>query len=179
MKAIIRQGKGWRRIGAANFAAFILLSVLGCNPAKQSVQPLEPGPQTACTLDGMLLHDFPGPKGQIHYADGETDFFCDTLEMFSIYLKPEEQRRTTAIFTQDMGQADWKAPRGHWMDARQAYYVLGSDMTGSMGPTLASFARLNDAQDFSKKHGGKVLRFDQITPEMVTLNGGVVHDERM
>ena len=108
-----------------------------------------------------------------------TDFFCDTVEMISIYLRPEQQKRAIALFTQDMGQADWKEPRGHWIDATSALYVHGSNRYGSMGPTLASFAREEDAQVFAKQYGGKVLRFGEITVDMVALDGGVMRDERM
>ncbi|HUW27767.1 MAG TPA: nitrous oxide reductase accessory protein NosL [Sulfuriferula sp.] len=167
------------RAAKIGLSALVVLSAVACHKADQPIQAIEPTAQTACALDGMLLLDFPGPKAQIHYADGETDFFCDTMEMFSLYLKPEQQRRVKAIFTQDMGKANWQAPRGQWIDARKAYFVIGSDMSGSMGPTLASFARMEDARAFSKTHGGKVLRFDQVTPEMTTLAGGVIHDERM
>ena len=48
-----------------------------------------------------------------------------------------------------------------------------------MGPTLASFALQQDAEKFAQEFGGKVLHFDQVTPEMVDLTGGVVHDEHM
>jgi len=133
-----------------------------------------------CTLDGMLLNDFPGPKAQIHYAgQAQPDLFCDTVEMFSLYLKPEQQKRITALFVQDMGAADWQAPRGHWIDAKTALYVEGSKKHGSMGPTLASFAKHADAEAFAKQHGGKVLRFDEVTPAMVVLDGGANHDKRM
>ena len=108
-----------------------------------------------------------------------TDFFCDTVEMISIYLRPEQQKRAIALFTQDMGQADWKEPRGHWIDATSALYVHGSNRYGSMGPTLASFAREEDAQVFAKQYGGKVLPFGEITLDMVALDGGVMRDERM
>jgi copper chaperone NosL len=50
---------------------------------------------------------------------------------------------------------------------------------GSMGPTLASFARIEDAQAFVKQYGGKVLRFDEVTVDMVALDGGAQHNERM
>ena len=156
----------------------LLVGVSGCN------QNSKPGPQeltqeTACALDGMLLLDYPGPKAQIHYDQDEPEFFCDTVEMFSIYLKPEQQRRVVAIYTQDMGKADWRRPQGHWIDARTAFYVQGSSQTGAMGPTLASFARKEDAQAFAKQYGGTVLRFDQVTPDSVILDGGVLRDERM
>jgi copper chaperone NosL len=135
---------------------------------------------TSCSLDGMLLADYPGPKAQIHYADRpEPDFFCDTVEMFGIYLKPEQVRPVKALYVQDMGKADWEQPRGAWIDARSAWYVLGSSRHGSMGPTIASFAQEADAQKFAGTHGGKVLPFDAITPDMAVLDGGALHDSKM
>lgn len=153
--------------------------LVSCSKAPVTVTPQEITAGTSCSLDGMTLNDFPGPKGQIHYATGKPDFFCDTVEMFSIYLQPEQKKRITGIFTQDMGKADWDKPQGNWIDARQAYYVAGSKKTGSMGTTLAAFAREQDAKDFALKFGGKVLRFEQVTPEMADLTGGVVHEKDM
>ena len=60
--------------------------------------------------------------------------------MFSALLKPEQVRSVTGVFVQDMGQADWDKPRGHWFDAKAGFYVVGSKRRGSMGPTIASFA---------------------------------------
>jgi len=157
----------------------VALLVGGCGEERRIAQPQEITRDTACSLDGMILADYPGPKGQIHYDKGEPDFFCDTRELMSIYLRPEQKRRVVGIFTQDMGKAEWKNPQGQWIDARTAYFVLGSRMKGSMGPTLATFLRAEDAQSFVKANGGRVLRFDEITPEMVRLDGGVLKDERM
>jgi copper chaperone NosL len=134
---------------------------------------------TLCSLDGMTLMDYPGPKAQIQYADGTTEFFCDTVEMFSIALRPEQQKRIRAIYTQDMAKADWREPKGQWIAARGAFYVRGSSQRGSMGPTLAAFAARADAEDFARKYGGSVLAFGEVTIDMVDLHGGAVHDGRM
>lgn len=155
-----------------------LLALAGCGEdIKPDPQEITPG--TFCALDGMLLLDYPGPKAQLHYDQGPPDFFCDTMEMFATYLEPEQKKRIVAIYTQDMGKADWTKPQGHWIDARTAFYVTGSRRAGSMGPTLGSFAREEDARAFVKQYGGQVLRFDQVTPESVVLDGGVLQDERM
>lgn len=132
---------------------------------------------TADAVDGMLLLDYPGPKGQILYADGKPDFFCDTVGMFSMVLKPEQQRQVRAVFVQDMAQEDWAKPVGHWIDAKAAFYVAGSKARGAMGATLASFAREEDARAFAAKQGGQVLRFGQVTPDMVETDGGVIKDK--
>ncbi|HRP75719.1 MAG TPA: nitrous oxide reductase accessory protein NosL [Rhodocyclaceae bacterium] len=135
---------------------------------------------TSCALDGMLLADYPGPKAQIHYAGrAEPDFFCDTVEMFHIHLNPEIVQPVRGIFVQDMGKTDWDEPRGHWIDARSAWYVHGSSRRGSMGPTIASFGNEADAAKFVEEFGGKLVRFSDITADMVILDGGALHDSRM
>ncbi|MFZ5509499.1 MAG: nitrous oxide reductase accessory protein NosL [Pseudomonadota bacterium] len=146
---------------------------------KTSLAPLEITRDTVCSLDGMILADYPGPKAQIHYDQGPPDFFCDTMELFSIYLRPEQQKRVRALYVQDMGKADWNNPQDHWIDARNAFFVHGASKRGSMGPTLASFAREEDAKAFAAQYGGKVLRFTEVTPDMVSLDGGALHDQRM
>lgn len=154
-------------------------TLTACNKPTVPVVAQEITAGTSCSLDGMTLADFPGPKAQIQYATGSPDYFCDTMEMFSIYLHPEQKKRVAGIFTQDMGKAEWEKPQSNWIDAKQAFYVLGSKKTGSMGPTLASFALQQDAENFAKEFGGKVLPFNKVTPDMVDLTGGVVHDEHM
>jgi copper chaperone NosL len=157
----------------------LAIGLSACQKPAQSLQPIEPTRSTASAVDGMLLLDYPGPKGQIHYGDGEVAFFSDTVEMTATALKPESQRKILAIYTQDMAKTDWDKPHGHWIDARSAFFVAGSRKTGSMGPTLASFASRADADGFARQNGGKVFTFQQLTPDMVQLDGGVVHDEKM
>ncbi|HJV59451.1 MAG TPA: nitrous oxide reductase accessory protein NosL [Albitalea sp.] len=167
-----------RRLVLAGVLAAAALA--GCNAAQPgTLKPVEITRDTPCSLDGMTLADYPGPKAQIVYEQGAPDFFCDTIEMFSIVLRPEQKRRIGAVFVQDMRQAAWDDPRGHWIDARSAFYVAGSKRQGSMGATLASFAGEADAKAFAAKEGGKVYRFEQITPDMVVLDGGVLKDHQM
>ncbi|MCB1908731.1 MAG: nitrous oxide reductase accessory protein NosL [Rhodocyclaceae bacterium] len=153
----------------------------GCSeqpPSAPVAHAIEPG--TACALDGMLLAHFPGPKAQIHFKGDELpEFFCDTVEMFSVVLNPEQARMVTAILVQDMGAADWESPRGHWIDARSAFYVVGSSKLGSMGPTIGAFAADPKAAEFAQHYGGRVLRFGEVSPEMVVLDGGVMRDQKM
>lgn len=161
-------------------ALLATLLLAGCEQsAVTTAQPVELQPGTACSLDGMLLLDYPGPKAQIHYASGETEFFCDTMEMFSMLLAPEQQRKVVAVYTQDMGRAEWSKPTGNWIDAHKAFYVKDSKLMGSMGPTFAAFADQAAAAAFVKEHGGQIVRFDEITPEMADLRGGAHHDHNM
>lgn len=169
--------------GCAGFAGLTALALSGCSPSPGSTSgdgPLALASHTSCSLDGMLLSDFPGPKGQVHYVlDRQVDWFCDTVELLSALLAPEQVRAVKGAWVQDMAQAVWEQPQGHWIDARQAWYVLGSQRMGSMGPTAATFSTEGDAKAFSQAHGGQVQAFADIKSAMVDLTGGALHDTRM
>lgn len=171
MKTSSRRAARW-------VALAIAAAAVGACTNPPATAPVEITRDTTCSLDGMTLMDYPGPKAQIQYAQGEPDFFCDTIEMFSTVLRPEQQKPVRAIYVQDMGQADWNTPVGHWIDAKTAFYVAGSKRRGSMGPTIVSFAREDDARALVAKEGGKVLRFEQVTPDMAVLDGGVIKDHK-
>jgi len=152
--------------------ALATLLLAGCGESQTqnegAVTPVEITRSTASIIDGMLLADYPGPKGQIHYSgQSEPEFFCNTKDMMYVHLVPEQLRKVRAMFVQDMGQADWDEPQGHWIDAHAAYYVVGSTRRGSMGTTLGTFALEADAHAFAEEYGGKVLRFDEITVDSV------------
>jgi copper chaperone NosL len=163
--------------------AAVLAWLAGCGRAERdsaAVVPAQIDAASTCDLDGMLLADYPGPKAQVHYAGVAAPvFFCDTVELFSALLRPEQVRTVRAAFVQDMGQADWDKPVGHWFDARTGWYVVGSKRHGSMGPTFASFVAEADARKFSGQYGGKVLRYAEVTPAMADLSGGALHDTKM
>ncbi|CBL47336.1 Predicted lipoprotein involved in nitrous oxide reduction [gamma proteobacterium HdN1] len=129
----------------------------------------------------MVLSEYPGPKAQLHYVDeiGQPLFFCDTTELFNVVLKPEQQRKVKAIYVQDMAQTDWDEPHGAWIDAKTAFYVVGSSRHGSMGPTIGSFSSKEAAEKFAAEFGGHVHPFSEITEDMSQLDGGALHDQMM
>ncbi|MBP6809848.1 MAG: nitrous oxide reductase accessory protein NosL, partial [Chromatiaceae bacterium] len=51
--------------------------------------------------------------------------------------------------------------------ARDAWFVIGSDVLGPMGHELVPLASEADAQEFLRDHAGqRILRFDDVTPEL-------------
>jgi copper chaperone NosL len=159
---------------AAGFAAALLTALLLAACSAPPSPPQAIGPGTLCVLDGMALAEFPGPKGQIVYDHGEPDYFCNTTELLAAYLDPAQQRRVVGVYTQDMGATDWTRPDGNWIDARGAFYVVGSRREGSMGPTLASLGTQAGARDFAARYGGRVLAFRDVTPAVVAEAGMAV-----
>ena len=128
----------------ALLAATLLLGA--CGEAARPAPPREIASDTVCVLDGMRLADFPGPKAQIHYAQGDPDFFCDTKEMFAIVLRPEQQRQIVAIYTQDMAKADWTRPESNWIDARAACKRAASCGSNPRRTTTGSLGNGSDSQ---------------------------------
>ena len=147
------------------FTATTLLAACGQSSGPATVAPHEITRDTSCSLDGMLLADYPGPKAQIFYAgQAEPDFFCDTVEMFHVYLTPEQVRDVRGIFVQDMGKAAL-GRTARPLDRREdpPTTSTAASAKGSMGPTIASFALEQDAAKFVAEYGGKVYRFADIT----------------
>lgn len=101
------------------------------------------------------------------------------VEMLQDIAAPEQVRAVKGAWVQDMAQADWELPRGHWTDARSVFYVrLGSPPTAH-GPHAGELRAQADAERFAAQHGGIVLRYADVTPEMVDLSGGAKVDQRM
>ncbi len=66
-----------------------------------------------------------------------------------------------------MGRAQWDHPHGHWIDADKAVYVYGGDITGPMGEALVPFSDVKEAEAYKVKHGGRLVKFNEITMEML------------
>jgi len=115
----------------------------------------------------MIIVDFPGAKGQIHYKKGKYDTFCSTLDMFLFYLQPDRPKDIAAIYVNDMGKADMEQPSGHWIDAVEAFYVYGGDIMGPMGEAIVPFSGLAEAEAHIKQHGGSIVKFNDVTMDML------------
>ena len=161
------------KLKRAGLALAAMLMLAACGQAVMAVAAQEPAADTACALDGMVLKDFPGSKAQIQYAQGKPDYYCDLMELFAVLLAPENKRQVAGVFVQDIGKTDWANPRGHWIAAKDALYVVGSKKQGSMGPTFGAFSNAQDAAAFVQKEGGKVLPFNQITAAMLDTRGAM------
>lgn len=153
----------------------LCLFLSACNQAAPKVTPIEPTAETASVIDGMLLDQYPGPKAQIHYAEGQPEFFSDLPELFTILLVPEQKRPVVAVFVQNMAKTSWEHPVGNWIDAKTAIYVAGSRKMGSMGATLGSFPNTADAEKFIQKEGGEILHYDQVTPKKLKHYSNAMH----
>ncbi|WP_196140993.1 nitrous oxide reductase accessory protein NosL [Aliikangiella sp. G2MR2-5] len=147
-----------------------LLSACGQSdktPAK--LDPVAFEKSDECHVCGMVISRFEGPKGQaFDKRSKQAKKFCSTKELIFWYLQPENQHNVIEMYVHDMAKTPWNSPDDeHLISARDAFYVLGSDLKGSMGGTLATFISVNDAAKFSKEHGGEVVTFNGLTLEVL------------
>ena len=158
--------------------SLVLIAVASCSEQSQQQQIIHQAvaieSADECHLCGMLITNFSGPKGQlfrkgITEADGNAvKKFCSTRDMFSFYLDPENKRNVTTILVHDMSKAPWDAPKDEFfIDARQAWFVVGSSKTGAMGKTLASFSAKDDADAFATEFGGRVIDFEHVNYDVL------------
>ena len=158
----------------------LLLSLLlvGCDkPVAAGVGdgPVAFHPADECHVCGMVISEFPGPKGQV-VEQGAAKKFCSTAEMLGWWLQPENHHAQSKLYVHDMGRSHWDTPDdAQLIDAKTAYYVLGTGLKGAMGVVLASFAEQAVAQKVAADTGGRVLRFEEIDLALLQKPAGMSH----
>ena len=152
--------------------AFTLLFALGLGACGGEAPPQAAPPAVEVTADatgrycGMLLSAHEGPKGQVHLGSKqEPVWFTSVRDTLAFMRLPEEPRDITAVYVNDMGRsAQWEQPDvGAWVDPREAWFVIESDMRGGMGaPEAVPFSQESAARAFQVTHKGKVVRLADI-----------------
>jgi copper chaperone NosL len=115
---------------------------------------------------GMLVNAHEGPKGQIHLASRDQPvWFTSVRDTIAFSRLPEEPRDIRAIYVSDMARSKhYEQPDPNaWVDAREAWFVVGSEMRGGMGaPEAVPFSDAQSAEAFRARHGGRVLKLADI-----------------
>lgn len=158
-------------------AATVALAIAGCSDES----PVEPPKPFALTTDaigrycGMDVLEHPGPKGQIILGQiPEPIWFSSARDAVAFTMLPEEPKNIAAIYVSDMAKAEsWEKPGAeNWVEARQAFYVIGSAMRGGMGaPEAVPFSTQVAADAFARDNGGEVVGFTEI-PSHYVLGAG-------
>jgi copper chaperone NosL len=85
-------------------------------------------------------------------------------------MLPEEPKDISAIYVSDMAKApDWDKPgTTNWIDARKAFFVIGSRRKGGMGADEAvPFSDKGAAERFASENGGRVMAFADVPKDYV------------
>jgi nitrous oxide reductase accessory protein NosL len=120
--------------------------------------PIAVPKKAKCPVCGMFVAKYPKwvaklEGNHVHYFDGVKDM------MKFIQEKGIKADLVTLQVT------DYYTING--IKAVSAFYVVGSNVYGPMGNELIPFSNMNKAKQFSKNHGGKIYKFQEITKELV------------
>lgn len=127
--------------------------------------PPPPSNKDKCPVCGMFAYKYPdwlavaSLGGRHYYFDGAKD-------MFKFLLDPAKYAQGATGAAVDVFVTDYYSLE--LVPAREAWYVIGSDVFGPMGAELVPFASRQDADTFLVDHHGRsVVSFDQVTPDVV------------
>ena len=155
---------------------FIPLLLVFLLTACEKSQPVEVPPAQTLTREAngyyclMTVVNHNGPKGQIILSDKKQAlWFTSVRDTIAFTLSPEEPKNIAAIYVNDMTDANWDNPGAdNWIDARKAWYVLESNLSGGMGAAEAvPFATKQGAELFRIKQGGKIYAFASIPDDYI------------
>jgi nitrous oxide reductase accessory protein NosL len=154
----------WRRSALAALAAGALL-VAGGGAALEG--PVVPGKRDKCPVCGMFVAKYPDWVAAIRFTDGSYAVFDGAKDLFKFWLDMaafDRSRRPADVASIQV--TDYYAVKP--VDARKAYFVVGSDVLGPMGHELVPFESEADARAFLADHRGRrVLRFDEVGPAVL------------
>jgi copper chaperone NosL len=155
------------------FFIALLLCSWAAWAAAQLPAPPRPGPKDLCPVCGMLVSKYPNWVATIVYKDGHAHHFDGAKDMLKFWHAPgkyaagHKREDMAAVWVTDF----YNLQR---IDAKKAWYVIGSDVLGPMGHEFVPLASAEDAADFLKEHKGRrIVRFDEVKQELpVRLDEG-------
>lgn len=151
------------------FAGFLIGQPIATRAATQSpdLSPQYLQRSARCPVCGMYPYRTPQWAAQIVFNDQSASFFDSPLDLFRfinnmmLFDKQHKPADVGAIWVADYGT---KA----WIDAKKAFFVIGSQARGPMNEAnLPAFATRDAADAHVKVQGGKVLLFADMTREVI------------
>jgi nitrous oxide reductase accessory protein NosL len=153
----------------------ILLAFVLCGPVKTGVsggpaaarQALEPdgrlrvSDDDRCPVCAMLPVRYPRFAAAIELKDDRTYYFCSPGCMLKAWLYPKIYLgAATALLERPMAL---EYLTGEPLDAREVFWVSGSDVVGPMGPALVPLKDEAHLEAFRRRHGAQhIFRLDEL-----------------
>jgi len=116
-----------------------------------------------CPVCGMIVRKY--PKWAAHMVvDGKDYYFDGVKDMLKFYFFDEN-------FKYNRDKISKVEVRDYYnlntIDARNAYYVVNSNVYGPMGKELIAFKSKKEAESFIADHKGRVIKFQETTPNLI------------
>jgi len=124
---------------------------------------IKPSEGDRCPVCGMFVYKYPQWTAEIIFKDGTYVTFDGPKDMFRYYfdIKRYSNGRTRDDI-ESIYVTDYYTTRP--VNARDVYFITGSDVLGPMGEELVPVKGRDAAETFMKDHNGeKMLRFDEVT----------------
>ena len=127
-----------------------------------------------CPVCGMIINKY--PKWVALMEIGDTKHYFDGVkDMMKFYIFDADFPYDRSKI-EEIKVTDFYTLKG--INAKKAFYVIGSDIYGPMGEELVPFETEKEAQNFMKDHKGKkIIKFQDITPKIVMALDGIEYNE--
>ena len=127
-----------------------------------------------CPVCGMIINKY--PKWVALMEIGDTKHYFDGVkDMMKFYIFDADFPYDRSKI-EEIKVTDFYTLKG--INAKKAFYVIGSDIYGPMGEELVPFETKKEAQNFMKDHKGKkIIEFQDITPKIVMALDGIEYNE--
>ncbi len=133
--------------------------------AEEKIVPIQKTDR--CPVCGMFVYKYPKWVAQIYFKNSDSYFYDGAKDMFKHIFE-------TAKYTPDKsaGQIEKILVTDYYqvelIDAKSAFYVIGSDVLGPMGHELLPFKEEDAAKEFMEDHEGKsIIRFQDVNPKLI------------
>jgi len=148
--------------------ALCFLGILLPSPSAAADNEMpKPTAKDKCPVCGMFVAKYPDWLAVVRLHDGSHVFFDGAKDLFKYLHDPRKYdpaRRPEDI--RAVAVMDYYGLT--WIDARKAWFVLGSDVYGPMGRELIPLERETDAREFMRDHKGmRIIRYSEATPEVI------------
>ncbi len=136
---------------------------------KESQEELKVPQNAKCPVCGMFISKY--PKWAALIVVNNKDYYFDGVkDMMKFYF-------FDANFPYDRSKIQKMKVTNYYtlkaIDAKSAFYVYDSKQYGPMGRELIAFSSKSEALNFIKDHGGRLMRFNEITPKLVMALDGI------
>jgi nitrous oxide reductase accessory protein NosL len=166
---VMRQGPTIHRLAALLGMILTLAIVVSLVDVADSAERKRRGmtKKDKCPVCGMFVYKYPKWVAVIEIADGTTYFYDGAKDMFKHYMDiPKYTPRKAGQDIVSLEVTDYYAVS--LIDAKDAWYVIGSDVFGPMGHELIPFETQASAKEFLEDHKGThILRFQDVTEDTI------------
>jgi nitrous oxide reductase accessory protein NosL len=136
------------------------LAIYLANKDKAQSKAIAVPKDAKCPVCGMFVAKYPKWVAKITTKDSKKFYFDGVKDMMKFIYSNKN------LDTKNIEVTNYYTTKG--IEAKTAFYVVGSNVYGPMGEELIPFSSEFEANSFKKEHlGKKIYEFDEITKELV------------